>query len=290
MPPLEAPAMHFSAIQWVLMLAVPVLQVLMLALLIKRKLRSTLPIFFNYVVFGLITVCVPLIFLPRVSHLQYFVLYWTIEAVGMMVALAVIYEAFLLILKPYSALVDLGKALFWWATVFLALASVVTAIATGGSEANRICAGILLFQRVVQLMQCGLLLLLLVFESRLGLSWRSHGMSIALGMGAFAALDLSFSIVRQHLPAWGHSLDILYAGMPVVLISIWLLNFYLPQPVRKTVMESPSRLIFQRWNEALLSTPLVSRRGEVIAFSTVESFLPGVERTVERVMARKMMQ
>lgn len=281
--------MRVSAIQWVLMLAVPVLQVLMLVVLVKRKLRSTLPIFFNYVIFGVITFCLALILLPRVSLLQYFVLYWTIVAIGMIVALAVIYEAFLLILKPYSALVDLGKALFWWATVFLALASVVTAIATSGSEASRICAGILLFQRVVQLMQCGLLLLLLVFESRLGLSWRSYGMSIALGMGVIAALDLSFSIVRQNFHDWSHLLDIGYAGMSVVLISMWVLNFYLPQPVRKNVLESPSRLIFQRWNEALLSTPLVSRRGEVIAFSPVESFLPGVERTVERVMARKMM-
>ena len=207
----------------------------------------------------------------------------------MILSLAVIYEVFMLVLKPYSALLDFGKALFRWAALFLALASIVTALATAGSQASRICAGAMLSQRVVYLMQCGLLLLLLMFESRLGLSWRSYGMSIALGLGVFGALALISSLWGQRFQNWRYSLDTASTVISLVLLSMWLLNFYLPQPVRKTVLESPSRLIFQRWNEALLSTPLVSRRGEVVAISSVESFLPGVERTVERVMARKMM-
>jgi hypothetical protein len=43
-------------------------------------------------------------------------------------------------------------------------------------------------------------------------------------------------------------------------------------------------LIFQRWNEALISY----QHGGDLAFAPSESFLPSVERTVERVMARKM--
>jgi hypothetical protein len=54
------------------------------------------------------------------------------------------------------------------------------------------------------------------------------------------------------------------------------------------VLDSPSRLIFQRWNEALTT---YSVRGEMaFAASGVESFLPGVEQTVDRVLARKIVQ
>jgi hypothetical protein len=54
------------------------------------------------------------------------------------------------------------------------------------------------------------------------------------------------------------------------------------------VLDSPSRLIFQRWNEALST---YTARGEIaMAANGVNSFLPGVEETVDRVLARKMVQ
>src|SRR5579863_5101173 len=120
--------------QWVLMLANPLLQVLLLAVLIKRNLRSTLPIFFNFLIFGAITSTLETLLRPRISDVHYFFFYWTVDALSMIVSLAVIYEVFILVLKPYSALIDFGKALFRWAVLFLALASIVTAIATSGSQ------------------------------------------------------------------------------------------------------------------------------------------------------------
>ena len=63
----------------------------------------------------------------------------------------------------------------------------------------------------------------------------------------------------------------------------------LPEPARKTAQDSPTRLILQRWNDVLMNTPLVSRGpGTELAFSTVDSFIPGVEKTVDRVLSRKM--
>jgi hypothetical protein len=70
------------------------------------------------------------------------------------------------------------------------------------------------------------------------------------------------------------------------VLLFWMYLISRPEPARKTVLDSPSRLIFQRWNEVLMATPLVARNNQ--ASLPVESFLPGVERAVERVMARKM--
>jgi hypothetical protein len=58
--------------------------------------------------------------------------------------------------------------------------------------------------------------------------------------------------------------------------------------VRGNVLDSPRRLIFQRWNEALLTHTV---RGEMaFASGGMDSFLPGVEQTVDRVLARKIVQ
>jgi hypothetical protein len=278
--------MHLSPIQWLMLLSAPVLQALLLGTLIKRKVRSSVPMFFNYVVFGIVIVTLQIAMFPRISPAQYFYLYWTIEALSAILAFAVIYEVFVNILKPYTALIDFSKMLFWWAAGFLLLASVLTVLASSATDTTtKICAAVTLFQRVVQLMQCGLLLLLLSFESRLGLSWRSHGMSIALGMGVYSALNLGMSFMRDHFPVWQPKMNIANTVLCLGIIAMWQINFMLPEPQRKNVQDSPRRLIFQRWNEALAGVST----GDV-AFSSADSFIPGVEKAVERVLARKMVQ
>jgi len=66
-------------------------------------------------------------------------------------------------------------------------------------------------------------------------------------------------------------------------MSFWAYSLTYKTQKKIALMESPSRLIFQRWNESLGSYGF----GD---FATTDSFLPNVERTVERVMARKMTQ
>jgi hypothetical protein len=278
--------MHLSAGQWLLMGLSLCLQVTLLSVLIQRKLYSKAPIFFNFFIFGLATFVVGLVAAPRLSEAHYFYYYWTIEGLGLLLSIGVMYEVFLLILKPYQALLDLGKMLFAWAALFLLLASVITAMATAGPYINKICAGMVQLQRIVELMQCGLLLLFLLFESRLGLSWRSLPMCIGLGTGCYAALDLSMSFLRQHFPARTNELTVANALIGSAVLFAWVVNFLLPEPKRRTAQDFGGRLILQRWNEVLLSTPVLARNNQ--AALPVESFLPGVERAVERVMARRI--
>ena len=281
--------MALSALQWVLVYGTIVLQIVTLTVMIKRKFRSTFIFFFNFLAFSLLSnLLLEIAVVRHFSETAYFYLYWTITAVGTLLSFAVVYEVFVYILKPYSALVDLGKLLFRWALVFLALVSIVTAFSTAGSHANKICAIIQVLERSSELMQCGFLLLFVLFESRLGISWRSPAICIMLGLGGNSALTLTASFVQNHMPTWSSALDLIGAVGCVAVYICWCASFLLPQPERRTVQDSPSRLILQRWNEALTATPLVTARQQAAAFSSVESFLPGVERTVERVMARKM--
>jgi hypothetical protein len=200
----------------------------------------------------------------------------------------VLYELLVNALKPYSALIDLGKMLFRWAAVFLILAALLTAFATTGSSSGKVIAASELLQRTVRLMQCGILLLFFGLEKRLGLSWRNHSMSIALGLGIYAGVDLSTTYLIDRMPAFT---GLFYIFTNLVALSaeiLWAVSLARPEQARNNVLDSPNRLIFQRWNEALVS---YGHRGELaMASNSVESFLPGVEQTVERILARKMVQ
>ena len=282
--------MHISQTQW-LFIVIAILaagvQGYTLRILNRRKLRAEFPVFFRYSAVCIATYVVSLV--PYIFFCpQFFYLYWALTGITMVLEFWVLYELLVNALKPYSALIDLGKMLFRWAAVFLVMAALLTAFATAGSGNNKMVAAMELLQRTVRLMQCGLLLLFFGLEKRLGLSWRTHSMSIALGLGVYAGVDLSSTYLIDRLPGmvgfFGVLPNLVYLGAA----SLWAYSLAKPEPVRSNVLDSPRRLIFQRWNEALLTH---SVRGEMaFAGSGMESFLPGVEQTVERVLARKIVQ
>jgi cyanate permease len=113
-------------------------------------------------------------------------------------------------------------------------------------------------------------------------------MVIALAFGTSAASDLVSSLVSERVPAWSSALSTFDTYSYMAVFGFWLVMLALPEPARKTVQDSPMRLVFQRWNDTLLSTPFAGQSN--LAMASMDSFLPNVERTVERVMARKMTQ
>ncbi len=276
--------MHMSFIQWLLAVSVMALECVLLFLLVRRKLRQNFPFFTSYLVLDIVGFGV-LAFTVQGSSEPYFYSFWLITGLGMLLSFLVLYEMFVSALKPYSAVADLTKMLFGWAALFLLGAGLLTAFSTSGSEMNKICASILLTQRTLQLMQCGLLMLLVVFETRLGLSWRSLSMSVPLGLGTSAAVGLIASYLSEHVPSWAARLDLLDNTARVGVLALWVVVLVLPQPERATAQDSPKRLILQRWNEALIAY----RQGDMtVGTSSMDSFLPGIEKTVDKVLARKI--
>ena len=282
--------MHISQTQWIfitLAIVAGAIQGFTLRILNQRKLRTEFPVFFRYS-----AICIATYILSLVPYIffcpQFFYVYWVLTGITMVFEFWVLYELLVNALKPYSALIDLGKMLFRWAAVFLVLAALLTAFATAGSGNNKMIAAMELLQRTVRLMQCGLLLLFFGLEKRLGLSWRTHSMSIALGLGIYAGVDLSTTYLIDRLPALTVVFQTLTTLVYLSAASLWAYSLAKPEPARGNVLDSPRRLIFQRWNEALLTHTV---RGEMaFAGSGMESFLPGVEQTVERVLARKIIQ
>ena len=107
-------------------------------------------------------------------------------------------------------------------------------------------------------------------------------MSVALGLSVAGAVDLVISYLSGQFASWYLSLTIVNTVCYVGMLSFWTVRFAMPEKQQASIMESPGKLIFQRWNEALAGY------GYGGSPSTVESFLPGIEKTVDRVMARRV--
>lgn len=279
--------MPASLAQWFGMFG-SALQLLIITTLIRKKLHAKFPIFVGYVSFLFLGNFALIGLSTRTSPVHYFAFYWTFGAISMILGLGIIYEVFLNVLRSFPELLDFSKMLFRGAAAFLLMASFLTAFATLGPSSAKICAAINLFSNTVELMQCGLLLLIILFQSRLGLSWRSPAICIAMVVGCYALLDMGSTILLQKSPAWRTAIEETLLVLDVLLYATLLVVIHVSDASRKVIQEAPARLILQRWNEVLLSTPLVARRSDELAFAPVDSFIPGVEKTVERVLSRKM--
>ena len=282
--------MNFSPLQWTSVafsIGSGFVYIGLFFILVRRKFRSEFPVLVAYAALcGISNFVLTALFLWASSSSAYFYSWWGANTLVMLLEFGIMYEVFRSVLKPYTGLIDLGKMLFRWAAVFLSLVAGLSALATAGSGLTKCITAITLIQRNLRLTQCGLLLLFFLFERRLALSWRNHSIGLALGLGTSAALSLSLTFVRLHLTAWASALDVVDTSSAFAIVVYWTYCFARAQQVGQTVLDSPSKLIFQRWNEALMSTPMTEDKNPALA--TVDSFLPGIEKTVDRVLARKI--
>src|SRR5579862_3837780 len=229
-----------------------VLQIGILYTMKKRNVRSQFPVFFNYNIYVISAIVINYV-------TNYFctcsvaLLSWVYPIISFLLIgfeFALMYEIFVSALKPYSALIDLGKMLFRWAGAFLLIAAVLTAFSTQSPSLDRISVALNILERSMRLMECGLLLLFLLFERKLGLSWRSTSMSIVLGLGVYSAIGLAVLYLQSKYPDQAMIFSLVENVSYFGAVVFWLINIKAPVAANNNVLDSPSRLIFQRWNEA----------------------------------------
>jgi hypothetical protein len=282
---------HLSSFQW-LSVGISLLtaggQIFLLNVMVRKDLRKSFPMFFLYNgTYAAVSVFLNVVYLANgAASPVYFYIFWILNTALMLLEFTVMHELFVHSVKPYSGLIDLAKMMFRWAAAFLLLVAALNAFATSGSGLMKCVAATVYLNRGLRLMQCGMLLLFFLFERRLGLSWRTRVISASIGLGLNAACSLCLTFFRARYPSGGLGFDLTENGVYLAVVGAWIACFWLPQGGHQNVMESPRKLIFQRWNDTLLSTPFAMQSS--LASASMDSFLPNVERTVERVMARKM--
>ena len=265
--------MHLHVTDYVLWFGGTFMQVGVLVAMYRRGLHRDYPYFFNYTVLQVVSE--PTLFvIQRYSYNMYYWGYWTSIALSALVSFAVLQEIFHDAFRPYEALRDLSVILFRWSALVVLLVGVMWAIsAAHTSQVDGITSAILLAQRSVRLMQCGLVFFLLLFSEYLGISRRHVLFGIALGFGIFASVSMLFAAAAAH-PSFVHMSilrEINSAGYTVAVM-IWL-GYTALAPARSRVAVASARS--KDWNYAL---------EDAREQPPVDSLLDTMDRTVERLL------
>jgi hypothetical protein len=267
--------MHLKLADYILWFASPLLQVGVVISLLRRGLHRDYPFFFNYTVLGVVSVPV-LFFISLKSYTVYYYAYYVNLGLIVLISFAVLQEIFKDAFRPYEALRDLSVILFRWSALVVFLVGVMWAINAAHKPANGpVTDAILLADRSVRLMQCGLVFFLLLFSEYLGISRRSLLFGISLGFGFFAAVNMLVATGMSHRGILRQAtLSKINSGAYLVAVLIWLGYTLAAAPSRSKLRE---RLTARSadWNYALEDA-----RVPVVA----DSLLDTMDRTVERLL------
>ena len=239
--------MRLHAIDYILWCATPVMMSIIAAAMYRRRLYKEFPYFFNYVIFMILSFLVE--FSLR-NWVNIFYVYWTIQALSIVVSFAVLLEIFKDAFRPYEALRDLSIILFRWCALVVLLVAGVWAVSSWhGNDADNVTNAIYLVDRSVRMMQCGLVLFMLLFSEYLGISRRNVLFGIAVGFGFFAAVNMLVMTALSHQRVISTAnLSRISGSAYIISTLIWLAYTALPSTVRSGAKQAEAS---QKWDHAL---------------------------------------
>jgi len=265
--------MNTSAVVNVLWLLQPILEIVILAMMFRRKLHVRYPLFFSFLAYNVVVT--GLTFAVRGSYRAYFYAYWSTDAVSSMLVLGVIYELFTAMFRQHHALRDFGTMLFRWAVVVVAMLAGLLLFSSMSPGKNSIVNSIVNLDRSVGVMECGMLLFLVLFSPYLKIPWNHQICGIAAGFGLNAIIRMLL------LSQWVHGIfGLKYLNVLAVSAFDWALVVWLVYSCMKVPSESAPNMLLrpQRWNEALMDA----------AHPAHGPVLMGIEDIVDRTMSARV--
>ncbi len=263
--------MSLRLLYYVLWIAPAVVFVCLAVLMWRRKLHREMPIFFAFALLQVATFATDFYIYHR-SPLQYFYSYWTTAAIGIAISFGVLREVFTAIFRPFADLRELGGLLFRWAALVLAVAAVLMATSSGSLPGWHVTAVILNLVRSIEIMQCGLVLLMLLCSAYLGITLRHRIFGIALGFGVTAAVDLIVVAVFANFGMQSYTFFQLSRMAAYNLSALLWLGFVYAGEVECRPTKQFSRA--ERWDYALATA---------LHPGSDSPALPLIEDTVDRV-------
>lgn len=229
------------------------LQIIVAFIMVRRGLFREYPVFFVYTIFQVVEEGT--LFLldhsAAISGPQYWKAFWVGMAVDVPLRFAIIYEIFSSIFENYPGIRQLGRVVFRGTTVILLFAAIVVVAQVPHETKYGLLSGIHDLDLAVSIMQSGLLLLLVLFSSWFGISWRSFTYGITVGLGIFASVDLATETMRVWTgPLAGYAFDFVTMATYHCCVVIWLVYVLAPEAARRAVTELPENDL-ERWNAEL---------------------------------------
>lgn len=254
------------------------LQLAVLVCMYRRKIQNYYPAFFYYIVLQVVSDPFLTLARGRWDYLYYYG-YWVTICLSVALSFFVLQEVFHDAFRPFEALRDLSTILFRWAALVLLLVAGMSAItasnaSTQPQSGDLITSSILMIDRNVRVMLCGLVFFLLMFSEYLGISRRHVLFGVAVGFGFFSAIHMLVATALSHSTALHRAtLASINSGAYVIACMIWLA--YVAYPKTLLAGETASEARPKDWNEAL---------EEARAKIPAESLLDTMDKTVAQLL------
>jgi len=264
--------MGLQTVDYIFWWGTPALMFLTAVAMYYRGLHREFPVFFNYVLFQIISFAVEY---PMYGRPNYFYVSWTLTALSIAISFGVLLEIFKDAFRPYDALRGLSIILFRWCALVVLLVSAMWAVTSWhGSQVDTIRDAILLVDRSVRMMQCGLVFFMLLFSEYLRISRRNAVFGISIGFGFYASVKMLVLTAANHQTLLSKTeLGRISQLAYVVAMLIWLV--YAAAPLKARVAARQPAMASEKWDSALeeLRNPLPA-----------VSLLDSMDQTVERLL------
>jgi hypothetical protein len=188
-----------STALYTLWVITPALQGAIVLRMWSRRLHTEYPLFFAFNIEQILRFIILFYCYRSGNRDTYRHAYAFLQSIEAILQLGIICELFSYIFRSYEGIRELGSALLRWASVIFLLIAVIVAIFSSGSDSDRFLAGFFAMQRSLEIVQGGLLFLLFVLSSSLGLQWKKHTWGIALGLAIFTSVNLATFTLRAQL-------------------------------------------------------------------------------------------
>jgi hypothetical protein len=222
--------------------------------ILRRRQSKEFPMFFCYLLFQIFQTALlfPLYLQIHQHYTRYFYAYWLGQAIAAGLRFAVIHEIFSLVLMPYQRLQKLGFILFrWGAAILILVAGLVASSGAKGDMGGHLISLILLLDRSVNVVQCGLLFFLFIFCSSFGISWRHRVFGIGMGFALVASTDLATAaLLTQFGEAADWGFEVLRRGIYDVVVLIWIRYLLSPETQLDVHARLPESNL-ETWNQEL---------------------------------------
>lgn len=244
--------MPFTLLKYLLWVAPACVQALLAVLMLKRRLYREYPLFFAYTLSHVIRFVILLSVYQQGGKQAYRETYLVAEVLDAPLAFAAIYEVFSNVFRVYEGIRKLSGILFRWAFIVLVLVAVLAAAGSTGGYSLRILAGLYAFEQGVNIVRGGLMLLLLLFCSYLGLRWNHFVFGIAIGFGLQSSVALVAYATLAHMgPIGSRALSLILAAAYNCAVLVWLYYLLSPAPAERPA-KLPSHAELDDWNQTLL--------------------------------------
>jgi hypothetical protein len=185
--------MHLTPTQYIPWMGSVLVEVGLLAIMLRRKLVRRFPFFFASIAYDVCRQIVLFVIMAKFAA-AYFAAYWLLMPAEYTLAFAVIYEAFRSAFKTDIRFSPNILKVFGIATALLVLIAAAFVLHPG-VPIRSFSILILVLDRSTELLRCALLLFLWVFSAKLGITWRHHVWGIVFGLALYAGVSLITAIM-----------------------------------------------------------------------------------------------